>query len=246
MSQPSSLPQLCSRVLLRSALTSRASRACADFASQLQERLQGLDGGADVNSLVHELLASKAATPAGGEEADTPSSSGRPPVPKGPNNRPGSREVPKARNPLAPLPSDTHNRRPSSRQRDAETPTPGSYRTPTPGSYRKVPAAPSSEGGADQKRPLSREQRRRVEARRKRESSGDIIPFGASPTWSVSSERSRESSAILSCRRFAVVPLLSNQMTDSSTLYQARRRGRCLLCQSLGRTWRTWRTIRKH
>lgn len=115
-------------------------------------------------------------------------------MPKGRNSRPSSREIPKARNPLAPLPSDTHNRRPSSRQRDAETPTPGSYRTPTPSSYRKVPAAPSSEGGSDQKRPLSREQRRRVEARRKREYSGDV-PFGVRPTWSVSSERSRKSAA---------------------------------------------------
>jgi hypothetical protein len=178
---------------------------CADFASQLQERLQELDGSADVSSLVHELLSSKKTAGAAGGGGGTPGSSGQPPVPKGPNSRPSSREVPKARNPLAPLPSDTHNRRPSSRQRDVETPTLGSYRTPTPGSYRKVPPAPSSEGADDQKRPLSRGQRRRVEARRKRESAGGI-PFGDSPTWSVRSEQSRESPRIAYAGRRFLLP----------------------------------------
>ena len=142
----------------------------ADFASQLQERLQGLDGDGNVNAVVHELLAT---TNAG---AETPEN--RPPIPKGRNSRPSSREVPKSRNSLAPLPTDIHNRRPSSRQRDGTTP--GSYRTVPP-----VPEAPSGED-SDKRRPLSREQRRRVQARRKRESmdEGTSQPFGPSPTWS--------------------------------------------------------------
>lgn len=145
----------------------------ADFASQLQERLQGLDAGGDVNAVVHELLAT---TNDGGE---TPGS--RPPAPKGRNSRPNSREVPKARNPLAPLPTDTHNRRPSSRPSREGT---------TPGSFRKVPPVPEAPHGEEsgKRRPLSREQRRRVNARRKRESmdNGSSEPFGPSPTWSTS------------------------------------------------------------
>lgn len=144
----------------------------ADFASQLQERLQGLEGGGNVNAVVHELLA---ATTRG---AETPGS--RPPAPTGRNSRPNSREVPKVRNPLAPLPTDTHNRRPSSRQ--GERTTPGSFRKVPP-----VPTAPSSDDSG-KRRPLSREQRRRVEARRKRESTDSVSdePFGPSPTWSSS------------------------------------------------------------
>ena len=143
-----------------------------DFASQLQERLQGLDAGGDVNAVVHEILA---ATNDGDE---TPGN--RPPAPKGRNSRPSSREIPKARNPLAPLPTDTYNRRPSSRQREGTT----------PGSFRKVPPVPEAPHGEenDKRRPLSREQRRRVNARRKRESmdNGSGEPFGTSPTWSSS------------------------------------------------------------
>jgi hypothetical protein len=158
---------------------------CADFASQLQERLQGMDAGGDVNTLVHELLAAGGGNTPGG---NTPGGSQKPPVPQGRNSRPSSREVPKARNPLAPLPTDTRNRRPSSRQRD----TGG-----TPGSYRKVPPVPEApnSAGSDSRRPLSREQRRRVDARRKRESmsEGSSTPFGPSPTWSTSSSSSRAS-----------------------------------------------------
>lgn len=123
-----------------------------------------------MNAVVHELLA----TTNDGDE--TPGS--RPPAPKGRNSRPNSRDIPKARNPLAPLPTDTHNRRPSSRQREGTTP--GSFRKVPP-----VPEAPHSEE-SDKRRPLSREQRRRVNARRKRESmgNGSSQPFGPSPTWS--------------------------------------------------------------
>ena len=113
-----------------------------------------MDAGGDVNTLVHELLAAGGGNTPGG---NTPGGSQKPPVPQGRNSRPSSREVPKARNPLAPLPTDTRNRRPSSRQRD----TGG-----TPGSYRKVPPVPEApnSAGSDSRRPLSREQRRRVAA----------------------------------------------------------------------------------
>lgn len=135
-----------------------------EFATKLQDQLQGMGEGADVNEAVHQVL--RAAE--GDEEADAeadddepePASNRRPPVPAGPNSRPSSREVPRQRKALVPLPADVDNRRPVSRQRQASG-------AATPGEAARGPAAPSEQGTS--KRPKSREQRRRAEARRKRD-----------------------------------------------------------------------------
>ena len=135
-----------------------------EFATKLQDQLQGMGEGADVNEAVHQVL--RAAE--GDEEADAeadddepePASNRRPPVPAGPNSRPSSREVPRQRKALVPLPADVDNRRPVSRQRQASG-------AATPGEAARGPAAPSAQGTS--KRPKSREQRRRAEARRKRD-----------------------------------------------------------------------------